>query len=288
MARGSIDIDAQLDRMEAEGPLDLRGVDYTVADPALLRERLAPALDYFSRVEREVERNVLELQVLLPDADDRTRRFIRVWEEQELPHGWVFDRLQAELGLPPSEPNLDRLGLSLRVAGVLAHVPGVHDALMYFYLTMGAMHERLTATGYDLLRDRLLELGAAGFAHTAVAPIRGQESTHYAYYRNAALLQRQRLQGWQLHLVRVLHQVTYQPIGVQERRQRSHFGATALHLSRTDDMTAFAAPVQKVADQLLRRQGDGLRLPRFVVRAMRDCVEAYRREQPERAALVLS
>ena len=70
-----------------------------------MREELGPALDYFARIEREVERNVLELQVVLPRADDRTKRFVRVWEVQELPHGWVFDRMQQEVGLPPSVPS---------------------------------------------------------------------------------------------------------------------------------------------------------------------------------------
>ncbi|MFC5381692.1 GTP-binding protein LepA [Aquipuribacter nitratireducens] len=276
MSRGSIDIDAQLDRMEAEGAIAVDSVDFGVPDATAVRRELGSTLDYFARVEREVERNVLELQVLLPQADDRTRRFMRVWEEQELPHGWIFDRLQRELGLPESTPNLNHISRSLRLGGVLGHVPGVHDALMFLYFSIGAMHERLTAVGYDLLKERLLHLGARGFAETAVAPIRGQESTHYAYYRNSALLQRERLADWQLHLCRIVRTRTYHPIGATTPSNRADFGGVAVHLSGSDDVDRFAVPVQRVAQELLVRQRDGLRLPAFVARGLRESVAAFR------------
>jgi hypothetical protein len=273
---GSIDIDAQLDRMEADGALDLATVDFTVRDARVLREELGPSLDYFARVEREVERNVLELQMLLPHADERTRRFVRVWEEQELPHGWAFDRLQQEVGLPPSQPDLTAISRSLRVAGALAHLPGVHDALLFLYLSVGAMHERLTAVGYDLLRTRLVALGAQGFAETAVRPIRGQESLHFAYYRNSALLQRRRLSEWQLQLCRVVRTRTYRPIGAATEAGRVQFGRVATDLAGAGDLDRLASPVQRVAQELLVRERDGLRLPAFVSRALRDAVELDR------------
>ncbi|WP_336923333.1 GTP-binding protein LepA [Aquipuribacter sp. SD81] len=282
MSLSSIDIDAQLDRMEAEGPIDLAAVDYSVRDARVVREELGPSLDYFARVEREVERNVLELQVLLPQADDTTRRFIRVWEEQELPHGWVFDRLQAEVGLPPSQPELTAISRSLRVAGALAHLPGVHDALMFLYLSVGAMHERLTAVGYDLLRKRLVALGARGFAETAVGPIRGQESTHFAYYRNSALLHRQRLSPWQLHLCRVVRTRTYRPIGATTPANAAAFGRVAGALAGDAGVDRFVSPVQRVAQELLVREGAGLQLPPFVARALREALDLGRAAPPAR------
>lgn len=271
-----IDVDAQIDRIEADGAIDLDTVDFTVPDPHRVATELGPALDYFARIEREVERNVLELQVLLPDADERTVRFVRVWEMQELPHGWVFDRMQTEVGLPPAQPELNHVSRSLRLAGALSHLPGVHQALMFLYLSIGAMHERLTAVGYDRLRTRVLELGMPGFAETAVRPIRAQESMHYAYYRNAAVEQRDRLAPWQLQLARVVRRHTYTPVGATTQPRRADFGAAALALVGDDDLAALSEPVQRVAQELLTSAGAGLRLPPFVAAALQECVEAHR------------
>lgn len=273
------DIDALVDRIEADGAIDLASVDFTAPDPRRVREELGPALDYFARIEREVERNVLELQVVLPNADDRTRRFVRVWEMQELPHGWVFDRMQQEVGLPPATPELNHISRTMKVAGVLSHVPGVHEALLFLYLSIGAMHERLTAVGYDRLRDRLLQMGMPGFATTAVAPIRAQESMHYAYYRKAALEQRDRLSRWQLELARLVRTRTYVPVGATTPDRQADFGATAVALVGGDDPEPLARPVQRVAQDLLTLAGDGLTLPPFVAAALRDTVELHRRRE---------
>jgi hypothetical protein len=48
-----------------------------------------------SRVELEVERNVLELNLLLPDPPPVDRHFYAdVWLPQEIQHGLLLDRLQ--------------------------------------------------------------------------------------------------------------------------------------------------------------------------------------------------
>jgi hypothetical protein len=273
-----ISLDEQLDRMESEGALDLRTVDFDLRRPDLVRERLAPTLDYFARVEREVERNLLEIAAFLPGAGEETQRFVRIWAEQELPHGEIFETLKAHLSLPPSRPDLTTVTPGLRIAGRLSVIPGVSDVLLMLYHSMGAMHERLTAVGYDKLRDRLLEIGEHGFAATAVAPIRKQESTHYAYYRNAALVLKQRLATWQLALARIIRVRTYQPIGVRTRLTAgaapAAFGTTAMALTGTVVLDEFAVPVQRVAQELLVQEGRGLRLPPFVARALQQTVDA--------------
>lgn len=275
-----IDVDAQIDRIEADGAISLDTVDFTVPDPRRVREELGPALDYFARIEREVERNVLELQVVLPNADARTTRFVAVWESQELPHGWIFDRMQQEVGMPPARPELNDFSRTLKLAGVLSHVPGVHEALMFLYLSIGAMHERLTAVGYDKLRDRVLELGMPGFAHTAIRPIRVQESMHYAYYRNAAVEQRDRLGAWQLQLARVVRRHTYVPVGATTPQRKADFGAASIALVGGQDIAPLAEPVQRVAQELLTHARDGLRLPPFVAASLRDCLDAHLASRP--------
>ena len=146
---------------------------------------------------------------------------------------------------------------------------------MFLYLSIGAMHERLTAVGYDRLRERVLELGMTGFAQTAVRPIRAQESMHYAYYRNAALEQRRALGAWQLQLARLVRRHTYRPVGATTPRRQADFGAATVSLFGAQDVAPFAEPVQRVAQELLVAARDGLRLPPFVSAALRDCVEAH-------------
>jgi hypothetical protein len=270
---------SQLDRMEAEGVIDLATVDFDVRRPDLVRQRLAPTLDYFARVEREVERNLLEIAAFLPGAGEETQRFVRIWAEQELPHGEIFETLKAHLGLPPSQPDLTTVSLPLRVTGRLSAIPGVSNVLLMLYHSMGAMHERLTAVGYDKLRDRLLEIGEHGFAHTAVTPIRKQESGHYAFYRNSALALRGRMAAWQLALARIIRIRTYEPIGVRTSltagADRATFGRTAVALlGGSRDMSDISVPVQRVAQDLLVGEKQGLRLPPFVAKALRRTVDA--------------
>src|SRR3546814_21104578 len=62
-------LSAHVDRIEQEHPpVPLDSVDYTVHRPELLDERYGHVLDYLARVELEVDRHVLELTALLPDA----------------------------------------------------------------------------------------------------------------------------------------------------------------------------------------------------------------------------
>ena len=54
-------------------------------------------IDYLARVELEVDRNVLELLVLLPEVDEINKTFCAdVWQPQEIQHGLILDRLYRE------------------------------------------------------------------------------------------------------------------------------------------------------------------------------------------------
>ncbi|MCT4574329.1 hypothetical protein N3930_46245, partial [Bacillus thuringiensis] len=80
-------------------------VDRTVKNPQAVVEQYAEVLNYLARVELEVDRNVLELLVLLPDVEEKDRYFYEdVWQPQEIQHGLILDRLQQDIGLPPAEP----------------------------------------------------------------------------------------------------------------------------------------------------------------------------------------
>ena len=90
-----------VDRIEAEQPpVPLDSVDFTVLRPIVVRERFGGVLDYLARVELEVDRNVLELNAMLPNPPDIDVRFYReVWHAQEIQHGLILDKLQAIIGL---------------------------------------------------------------------------------------------------------------------------------------------------------------------------------------------
>ena len=76
--------------------------------PELVARKFGHVIDYLARVELEVDRNVLELLVLLPDVDDTNKTFYAdVWQPQEIQHGLILDRLQQDLGRTAAEPHLD-------------------------------------------------------------------------------------------------------------------------------------------------------------------------------------
>jgi len=80
-------------------PIQLDSVDRTIKRPWLVAKRFGHVIDYLARVELEVDRNVLELLVLLPEADETNKTFYAdVWQPQEIQHGLILDRLQQDLG----------------------------------------------------------------------------------------------------------------------------------------------------------------------------------------------
>ena len=99
---------------EKHPPVDLASADYTTRDAAAVRRRFAQPLDYMARVEMEVERNVLELAMMLPGVGETDRLFYAdVWGPQEEHHGVLLDNLGQHLGMPPAAPD----PLAVRFAG---------------------------------------------------------------------------------------------------------------------------------------------------------------------------
>ena len=70
---------------EDHPPLSLDAADLTINNPDQVRHRYGGVFNYLTRVELEVERNVLELRALMPDATETDRFFYEdVWSPQEL------------------------------------------------------------------------------------------------------------------------------------------------------------------------------------------------------------
>ena len=67
-------------------PIPLDSVDRTIKRPLLVAKRFGRVIDYLAGVELEVDRNVLELLVLLPEADETNKTFFAdVWQPKDEP-----------------------------------------------------------------------------------------------------------------------------------------------------------------------------------------------------------
>jgi hypothetical protein len=259
---------------EEHPPLSLDSADLTIKNPDLVRRRYGGVFDYLSRVELEVERNVLELRALMPDATETDRFFYEdVWSPQELQHGILLDAVQQGFGMAPAATDL-RLGAKLRVAGVLSRLPGMSDVIRLLYYLTGAATERSAVIAYSRLIEGLRELGEHAIAETVVAPIKRQEPGHFAFYRLSAeaLIHEEDLRDWQLHLARILRRRTFSLVGTNNRRQRADFGDVARALDFDRDLLEIAKQLSLVEREILWAQRQGLQVPDYILAALQDAI----------------
>ena len=130
-------IEEHVERLgEMHPPVALGSVDRTINRPDVIRDRYGDVLEYLARVELEVDRNVLELLVLLPEVSEVDRFFYEdVWQPQEIQHGLILDRVQLDLGMPAAEPLME-IQMSMKVLGALAHIPAIQDIARLLYLSL--------------------------------------------------------------------------------------------------------------------------------------------------------
>ena len=283
MATPRVDADRIRDHVDRLGqqhqPSDLASVDYTGRDPQVVRDRFAGVLQYMGRVEMEVERNVLELAILLPDASDVDRTFYAgVWSPQEAHHGIVLDTLIHQLGLPATEPNLRHVPARVRVLGVLAHLPAVQEIIRLLYYLTGAATEKSAMLAYQAMSDGLGNLGEAAIKETVVDAIKVQEPGHFAFYRLSAthLLQSGALTPWQLHLARFLRSRSFGLVGAHSRQERGDFGRVIVDLGLDTDLHRTLRDIVRVENHLLWARDNGLPVPQYALAAFRDAVELYK------------
>ncbi len=267
---------------EEHPPLEVGSVDRTVLDPRAVRERFGPTIDYMARVELEVERNVLELLVLLPDVDETNRMFYQdVWGPQEVQHGLILDQLQQDLGLAPAQPELSEVSARVRILGALAHLAPVQEVVRLLYYLTGAATERSAVIAYNAMTSGLAEMGEHAIAKTIIAPIKQQEPGHFAFYQMSAtaMLQQEVLAPWQLHLARFLRSRSFGLVGANDRSQRADYGAVIVGVGLEDGIEAYARDVGRVEARLLWAHRQGMEVPGYVVRALRDSVDLHSERQ---------
>lgn len=288
-------LDEKLRRIRQEEPIALDAVDWTIHNPEALHDALGRTFKNFQRVEQEVDDTTLE--TLLPNLSEQKLSFIQVWKEQENPHGDLFGELRRRLGDEPEDFRITEVPRMNRLAGALGRVSvGVHEVFEMIYLTRGAMHERLTKQGYDLMAERLSQLGEHALRETMIKPILRQEAHHLGYYLAAAKQLKSHLRPWQVHAARRLSVATYAPVGAGAKKFKPDFGHTALALTAgpptaseletlgseadLDELAElrlrkFSEPIQKIGRQLLVLGKEEV-LPDFVYKGIVDCVEAER------------
>lgn len=264
---------------EKHPPLQLGPVDRTVLHPRAVASRYGHVIDYMARVELEVERNVLELLMLIPDASETDVTFYRdVWGPQEVQHGLILDRLQADLGMSPAEPELVGINARIRVLASLCHLPAVQDVARLLYYLTGAATERSAVAAYSVLGTGLEEMGEKAIASTVIAPIKRQEPGHFAFYQMSAtaMVQAGELAPWQLRLARFLRSRAFDVVGVNHRSQMADYGHVMVTTGIADDMERHARDIGRVETNLLWARDKGMEVPGYILKAMREALELHR------------
>lgn len=287
-------LERKLEQLTAEAPLTIDSVDWTISNPALLDKELGRTFRNFQRVEQEVNDEVLE--ALLPNLSEQKQFFISVWKQQENPHGNLFSVLRTLLGHEHEDFSDVKVPFTNHFAGTMGKISsGLHESFEMIYLARGAMHERLTKQGYELMSGRLTKLGEVALRDTLVAPILRQEAHHLGYYRMAAAQLKTRLQPWQKYVVRKLSLMSYAPVGAGNNKDKPEFGHSALTLvAGTPNakeskyletygwdpkllakrrLQEFSSPIQRIGQQLLSLSDTDV-LPNIVYKGIMDCVEA--------------
>lgn len=295
----STSLDEKLRRIHLEAPMRSEDIDWSLNNPELLGVTMGRTFRNFQRVEQEVDDTVLES--LLPNLSQQQLDFVRVWKAQENPHGELFAELRRRTGEQPEDFSNVEIPRLNRLAGALGRVSvGIHEVFEMIYLSRGAMHERLTKKGYELMSDRLTDLGELAIRDTMVKPILKQEAHHLGYYIAAAKQHAAGLKPWQMYAARRLSVSTYAPVGAGAKKDKPDFGHTALTLVSgppTESekaeldlkgygisalpelrLRAFSDPIMRIGQQLLHL-GEKDVLSDFVYKGIRECLDAAETEE---------
>lgn len=260
-------------------PLRLDAVDRTIVRPDLVRERFAGVLDYLTRGELEVDRNVLELLTLLPAPSEVDRLFYAdVWYHQEMAHGYILDQLQQDLGMAAAEPYMT-IPLRMKLLGAMAHWEPMQEISRFLYYLTGASTERQAVLGYSTLTKELNQMGERAIAETIIHPIKQQEPGHFAFYQMSAtqMVQDKVLEPWQMFVARLLRSTSFTLVGVDYvKKYKADMGAVLVGLSMDEELEVYAKELGRLEAKLLWANRNGMEFPPYFLKALRESVEMYR------------
>ena len=132
---------------------------------------------------------MLELLVLLPDADETNKTFYAdVWQPQEIRHGLILDRLQQDLGRTAAEPQL-QVSFGIKILGALAHLKPIQDIAKLMYFLTGASTERQAVLAYNKINRGMQQLGETAHADAPGADeVDVLDPAVHAFYPPASLV----------------------------------------------------------------------------------------------------
>jgi hypothetical protein len=260
-------------------PIPLDSVDRTIKRPGVVARKFGHVIDYLARVELEVDRNVLELLILLPDVDEINKTFYAdVWQPQEIQHGLILDRLQQDLGRTAARPHLD-VSFKIKILGALAQLKPIQDIAKLMYFLTGASTERQAVLAYNQINRGLKELDETAISETIITPIKQQEPGHFAFYQMSAtaMIQDKVLRPWQLFLTRVLREKSYHLVGTNQMKQyKADMGGVMIDLGFNSDLAGYAREVGRVENRLLWAHRQGMEFPPYILKALKESVDLYR------------
>jgi hypothetical protein len=260
-------------------PISLDSVDRTIKRPGVVARKFGHVIDYLARVELEVDRNVLELLVLLPDVDETNKTFYAdVWQPQEIQHGLILDRLQQDLDRAAAKPYLE-VSFPIKVLGALAHLKPIQDVAKLIYFLTGASTERQAVLAYNQINRGMQELGETAISETIITPIKQQEPGHFAFYQMSAtaMIQDKVLRPWQLFLTRVMREKSYHLVGTNRMKQyQADMGGVMADLGLDSDLEGYAREVGRVENRLLWAHKQGMEFPPYILKALKESVDLYR------------
>ena len=260
-------------------PISIGSVDRTIKRPGVVARKFGHVIDYLARVELEVDRNVLELLVLLPDVDETNKTFYAdVWQPQEIQHGLILDRLQQDLGRTAARPYLE-VSFPIKVLGALAHLKPIQDVAKLMYFLTGASTERQAVLAYNQINRGMQELGETAISETIITPIKQQEPGHFAFYQMSAtaMIQDKVLRPWQLFLTRVMREKSYHLVGTNRMKQyKADMGGVMADLGLDRDLEGYAREVGRVENRLLWAHKQGMEFPPYILKALKESVDLYR------------
>jgi hypothetical protein len=274
MADVDSDAETALANVERKAPLVLDDLDLRVNNRSLVVQRLARPLEYSQRVESVV--TGLGIETLLPRLDERVRRFLPIWTDDETTHGRALAMLLHELDLPAYEMPASRLPPHNHLANLLGRVStGAHRIVELVWSTQGAMNEHMAMAAYSRMAEIAHDIGEHRIRDTLFRPLRSHEAAHKSFYAAHARAVAAQMTTRQRRVARAIVVKTYSPVGAGAKRDKPAFGRTVVDLSAGEWSTLIADPVQQIAERLL---ADGEPLEPFVRDAFDACVAASARE----------
>ena len=165
--------------------LDLSDIDWSRARDYPLPQGAVDAMTYMMDIETHTVIYLSELLVSKACMDPVITSFLSVWVYEEMYHGEAFVKFFRAYGIPVSDDRPQEIRLKEgfgRVNAVMAIMFGSY-LLPFFpalYLTVGAVNELTTLTGYRQLQRKTDN----PVLHAVLERVIKQERAHYAFYRS--------------------------------------------------------------------------------------------------------